>query len=539
MTRRDLFCYRTTVMESDMIRVLLLWLYDPELQRVDPISSDRLDRCLQVIETWFVRRMLVRATTKLITRTLVELVARLNVAGRTNADEVIEQYFSSLQADANYLPDDDYVSRELRTGSTYRRMHKGRLRMVMEAIEDHLNGYKTGGKPLAANRITKYALTIEHIMPQKWETSWAAPEDNDVETRNVRVHQLGNLVLTTQSLNSTVSNGPWEGANGKRVALQRHGFLASTADLLRDDQTSWTDADIDKRTQRMIDAILEIWPVAPGYRTRLANESGERARAVDLRDLLNAGLLKPGERLYANHSKHIDVEAYLTSDGRIAIGNELYDTPSGAGTALTKRSTAGWGFWTTDEQRKKSLRLYRSVYRQHLQQENEQEVDIDRVLDEMAKNTSTVFGSRNELWLQYWQGFKEYMEECDTPFSIESARGQNWINCTIGRSSAWITLSVWSYTPTLDRSDPGICVMLNLRQPQWYEDLLQHRAELDRHFDAPLDWLEASANKTKTVVSRTYIDPTDPANWQQCYEWQLETLVKMRALFQPLVRQMK
>jgi hypothetical protein len=538
MTRRDLFCYRTTVMESDMIRVLLLWLYDPELQRVDPISNERLDRCLQVIETWFVRRMLVRATTKLITRTLVELVARLNVAGRTNADEVIEQYFSSLQADANYLPDDDYVSRELRTGSTYRRMHKGRLRMVMEAIEDHLNGYKTGGKPLAANRITKYALTIEHIMPQKWETSWAAPEDNDVETRNVRVHQLGNLVLTTQSLNSAVSNGPWEGANGKRVALQRHGFLASTADLLRDDQTSWTDADIDKRTQRMIDAILEIWPVPPGYRTQLANEADERARAVDLRDLINAGLLKAGQRLYAIRSKYMDVEAFLTSDGRIAIGNELHDTPSGAGFALRMRSTNGWVFWTTDEQRKKSLRLYRSIYLQQSGLEQSGDFDIDEAIDELTASDRSNSGTQSDFWYDYWAELKNYFEDCDSPINLRTPLRQNWKDVGIGRSGCWLSMQVWSRNSSLEDSGPGMNVALIVNRPQWFEQLQNHQSEIESKFGSPLDWNVKEGRKQRFITTRTNLDPTNKSNWPECFEWHLENLTKLRTVLQPFVQEL-
>ena len=539
MTRRDLFCYRTTVMESDMIRVLLLWLYDPELQRVDPISNERLDRCLQVIETWFVRRMLVRATTKQITRTLVELVSRLNVAGRTNADEVIEQYFSSLQADANYLPDDDYVSRELRTGSTYRRMHKGRLRMVMEAIEDHLNGYKTGGKPLAANRITKYALTIEHIMPQKWETSWVAPDDNDIETRNVRVHQLGNLVLTTQSLNSTVSNGPWEGASGKRVALQRHGFLASTADLLRDDQTSWTDADIDKRTQRMIDAILEIWPVAPGYRTQLANEADERARAVDLRDLINAGLLKAGQRLYANHSKYMDVEAFLTSDGRIAIGNELHDTPSGAGFALRKRSTNGWVLWTTDEQRKKSLRLYRSIYLQQSGLEQIVDFDIDEAIAELTSSDSGFTGAQSDFWFRYWTALKSYFEDCDSTINLRSPQRQNWHDVAIGRSGCWLSMQVWSRNSVLEDQGPGMNVTLIVDRANWFDQLIKQREQIESLFGANLEWSQKEGRKQRFIITRTNLDPTNMSNWPECFEWHLENLTKLRTVLQPFVQELQ
>ncbi|MBK9183730.1 MAG: HNH endonuclease [Ignavibacteria bacterium] len=52
-------------------------------------------------------------------------------------------------------------------------------------------------------------------MPQEWQTNWEQPFDGDENQRQIRVHQLGNLTLLRQALNSRVSNGPWKGANGK------------------------------------------------------------------------------------------------------------------------------------------------------------------------------------------------------------------------------------------------------------------------------------------------------------------------------------
>ena len=539
MTRRDLFCYRTTVLESDMIRVLLLWLYDPELQKIDPIPDERLDRCLQVLETWFMRRMFVRATSKSITKTLVGLVANLNVAGRSSADDVIEQYLISQQSNGSFLPDDDHLVSELRNTATYRRMHKGRLRMVMEAIEDHLNGYKTGGKPLAANRVTKYTLTIEHLMPQKWEASWPASPDGDSDARLTRIHQLGNLALTTQSLNSSVSNGPWSGATGKRKALQKHGFLASTADLLRDEQLDWTDADIDSRTSKMIDAILEIWPTPPGYRAQVEGEAEDRARRVDVRDLMNIGLLHPGQRLYALRAKYHDVVAYITTDGRIAIGDDLYDSPSAAGYGVRKKSTNGWVFWTTDEQRKKSLRLYRRVYLQKSSNEITADFNIDEAIDDVRDSPDGGFGSQVDLWLQYWRELKSYFDDCDFPVSLPTPLRQNWLNVAIGRSNCWLAMSVWSRNTMLDDPGPGIGAMLIINRPNWFEELLKHRAEIEQAFGAQLDWDEKEGRKQRFISTRTKLDPTNKVNWSDCFEWHLENISKLRAVLQPYVRDLE
>ena len=83
-----------------------------------------------------------------------------------------------------------------------------RRKMVLEAIELELRG--DGAEPLGSTD----TLTIEHIMPQKWETRWPLPEETrnqeDVDIRNERVKYLGNLTLTTNKLNTSLSNAPWD-----------------------------------------------------------------------------------------------------------------------------------------------------------------------------------------------------------------------------------------------------------------------------------------------------------------------------------------
>ena len=61
LDRLGLFSYRTGVLESEVIKPLVLHLLDPELA---PVPEGQLIKALDAIESWMVRRMLVRATTK-------------------------------------------------------------------------------------------------------------------------------------------------------------------------------------------------------------------------------------------------------------------------------------------------------------------------------------------------------------------------------------------------------------------------------------------------------------------------------------------
>jgi hypothetical protein len=56
-----LFAYRTSTLESEVFKPLILFLLDPEQE---PFGEHQLTKALEVVESWLVRRMLVRATTK-------------------------------------------------------------------------------------------------------------------------------------------------------------------------------------------------------------------------------------------------------------------------------------------------------------------------------------------------------------------------------------------------------------------------------------------------------------------------------------------
>ena len=70
--RLGLFGYRTSVLESEVIKPLVLWLLDQEQPSV---PEAQLAKALDVIESWMVRRMLVRATTKNYNQVVAELIA--------------------------------------------------------------------------------------------------------------------------------------------------------------------------------------------------------------------------------------------------------------------------------------------------------------------------------------------------------------------------------------------------------------------------------------------------------------------------------
>lgn len=385
--RINLFAYRSGVLESEIVKPLILFLEDAQQPA---ISSEQLNKSLSVIESWMVRRMLVRANTKNYNQVMAELIRHLrDPEKRKLAGDSIETFLRSQASDSRYWPDDREVRETLRYLPAYRRLQRGRLRMVLEAIEDHLRGWTETSKSVGAERVSRGKYVIEHIMPRKWAVHWPHPAGAKGEVeREALIHTLGNLTLLTSRLNSKVSNGPWEGVAGKREALDAHDVLLLNRTLFKGSKTTensakvWSDDAIKTRTEELVNHILSIWPVPQGHRSEQSLPKPGFKHRVDISDLISRELLHVGQTLYPRRKKHADRVAIILSDGRLDVGGVVYSSPSEAGKAITKKSTNGWWFFLVDPNQQVSLRQLRTQYLESISAEDDDDDAIDEDDDE-------------------------------------------------------------------------------------------------------------------------------------------------------------
>ncbi len=346
--RLGLFAYRTNTMESEVFKPLVLLLLDPEQP---PVPDAQLYKVLESLESWLVRRMLVRATTKSYTQIAVELVTQLRKSEREQAGDTVEQFLRDQNVVSRYWPDDEEIRGEVRALSAYTRLRRARLRMVLEALEDHLRGWKGTAEGLGGQRVARASYAIEHVMPRKWQTNWALTGDASMESdREQLIHTIGNLTLLMSRLNAKVSNGPW---SSKRLALKQHDVLKLGIDLPEADV--WNDESIRRRTDVLSGAIIEIWPVPLGHRTNMASQAERPRRKVELADLIGAGLLEVGTTLYARRKAHSHRTATVLPDGNVDVDGVPYGSPSGAAAAISGKSDNGWWFFLLSPDGKRTL----------------------------------------------------------------------------------------------------------------------------------------------------------------------------------------
>lgn len=332
--------YRMAASGIEVLKPLVIWLYAPGRN----VSQHDIDRIIRAAESWIYRRQLLRLSGSNLGRIVADVIAANAEADAEDLADRVIGYLSRLNVTTAYWPGDEEVRNSLTIESAYRRFPRGRLRMFLEAIEDRYRA-ETGQPQIERNN-----YPIEHILPRAWKDTWPASTLEAEEERQERVHRLGNLTLLTNSLNSKISNGPWR---SKRAALLQHNTITLTGRVVgMTENLEWDEKLIDQRTAELIDELLKVWPVPEGHEGRVIDPQTKAGDWVELKHLIEAGLLAGGDELSATHRDFTSSKAKVTADGAIEFDGKKYYSPSAAGYALRQKATNGWYFWAVNDGRR-------------------------------------------------------------------------------------------------------------------------------------------------------------------------------------------
>ena len=250
-TELDQFLYRWNAMDVGVLTPVLLQIISFEL----PI--EKLERCLHIIESYLVRRIVCGMTPKDYNNLFLSLLQKLE---KENADETIKDFLKNQSAVDRIWPSDVHLKNAFLQEPLYNLRPSSRIRVILEGIEEQLREGKTevsiGEK-----------LTVEHIMPKEWSENWPLVLDSDVldlgalkdagAERERLIHTIGNLTLVTGKLNTGLSNAPWA---EKRERLRKYSGL-----LLKDSITSedvWNEDAIKERSIYLAEVAAKVWPHA-------------------------------------------------------------------------------------------------------------------------------------------------------------------------------------------------------------------------------------------------------------------------------------
>ena len=253
-SRFGIFAERLKVLDTTTLYPLILWLY----ARKDIIGAQEFDNILVDLESYVVRRAVCGMTTKNYNRIFQSILARLQKESAVTR-QVVRTILSSFSKDSDIWPADDDFTESILLDPLYTSIGPQKTRMLLAALDRSLITGKQEGVIGAYS-----ALTVEHIMPRETtEVVYPYPKENFGSTpwaqqRKTYVHALGNLTLLTQSLNSSVSNGPFAIKRGE-IAKQSQLRLNSYFQSLSDD-SQWDELAIWDRGKELASRATILWP---------------------------------------------------------------------------------------------------------------------------------------------------------------------------------------------------------------------------------------------------------------------------------------
>ncbi len=217
------------------------------------LSEAERDAIFVDLESFLVRRLVCGRSTANYTRKFLELLREFRARRELTRHGFRELMLRGEARDAFDWPTDAQFESAWRTTDAYRVLKPARVEMILRAIEEAMRS------PLSEPVLFKKPLTVEHVMPQKWETHWPLPagidEDAAREQREEVVHDFGNLTLLTGELNSTIGNGP---PAAKLAAILDHSNLQLSKWFVG--KTTWSEDDIRARSRALLTHALKVWP---------------------------------------------------------------------------------------------------------------------------------------------------------------------------------------------------------------------------------------------------------------------------------------
>lgn len=305
----------------------------------------QLDDALSVLKSYILRRDVCRLTTKNYNKLFVGLIPKLREATVGQVEYLID-YLSERESDIDRWPDDEEWRTAWMDREQYGPSRQKRLNYTFEMLETELRSERNEEIEI------KSALSIEHVMPQKWQENWplAGYEGGEQDEfnmeyrkkaagRNRIANTFGNLTLITQKLNSSVSNGPY---SIKMPAIRAHSSLALNRDL--NAWNHWNEDTIRERGEALFLAALKIW--AGPKRTAEFNIAENQASGLPMDT--RRGLPEDGTTCEFRYGGQLYTGTIVA--GQIALEGvtETFSTFSGASKAITKTSRNGWNDWIID-----------------------------------------------------------------------------------------------------------------------------------------------------------------------------------------------
>ena len=541
---------RLNKLDSSTTWPLLLWLAgERDAGRVDDAG---LARAADMLSGFILRRFVAGETSRGYGEMFVRAIRDIRASGAADPVSGLERYL--LQR--GWPHDARFIEAFMRF-PLYRR---GYAREVLEALE-LARGHK---EPAALGQ-----AQIEHVLPQTLSEAWAASLGDDAERIHAEcLHLPGNLTLS--AYNQEVGNQPF--------AVKRARFQQSNVVLTRElgDYPAWGEAEILERGERLAAEALQLWQ-GPKEAFAGEGENSEEREGRQLRLAFWTGLsehmsaaypalpsLEPEPKRILRYRVPVRnvslVLRFKVQDGSVAVvlrfkpkarahWQALHDSPDlangwvgqewdfeadEAGDALMTLefvpASTEPAYWPAlHDWLASKLALIDAHALPWLREATGSSADDDADEDDEDKPLSPT----RLRQVAFWKLLGERVALKTSTIRPQRPSPQHWINVSIGRTGFGQVLTVNQQVGRL-----GVELMVAGRTPKpHFHALLARKAEIEAQLGFELEWMELpDAQQCRIVAWREESPLQDESRWIEYADWMADRIIRMDAVFRPLVK---
>lgn len=155
--------------------------------------------------------------------------------------------------------------------------------------------------------------------------------------------------------------------------------------------------------------------------------------------------------------------------------------------------------------------------------------DWAKTVKESAEVSRSKLTPWQELQVEFWRQFGEYMVSVDAPFKTPKPYPSLWMGYGIGRSGTGLIVA-------FSQKDTTIYVQVDKKErPGWFEGIKLQQNEIESEIGFELTWVERDNLKYSRAQVSQKVDMTDQSNWPPVFEWMLVHMKKMKEAFKQRV----
>ncbi len=228
------------------------------------VSDEEKRKMLHILESFVIRRSVCRLSTDYYNQHAAFICHKLGESGSEPTYAALATILKNVKTDSALFPDDDKVKGDSVNKKFYNSLFQ---RYMFGKIEKSMHEDN-----MAEVELNEDVLTIDHILPQKWDTNekWKIALKNTLlvdSSRNEadtlrdikliadeRVDTIGNLTLMSGAKNAKKSNRFFD----EFKKMFKESPIKMNRELAK--ETEWNTKKIEARSKELADIICKLWP---------------------------------------------------------------------------------------------------------------------------------------------------------------------------------------------------------------------------------------------------------------------------------------